>query len=177
MHRTPQYRRGFKSSFMGAGSVIRNVGLNEMSFLSKLRNWLTIGGLPHKYRERQKSEAIWRDAFGDDSRLANEILLVFCDAFGFAMDERYKFTPDDRIVDVYTALYPPRWSMSDSLELETLVTSLQERFRLGVSRFDSGETVSFREVVSAVKKAQQAVCSEPRDGASISCRKSGSRGR
>ena len=25
MHRTPQYRRGFKSSFMGAGSVIRNV--------------------------------------------------------------------------------------------------------------------------------------------------------
>jgi len=116
-------------------------------------------------------------AFGDDSRLANEILLVFCDAFGFPMDERYKFTPDDRIMDVYIALYPPRWSMSDSLELETLVTSLQERFRLRVSRFDSGETVSFREVVSAVKKAQQAVCSEPRDGASISCRKSGSRGR
>lgn len=125
-----------------------------MSFFSKLRDRLTIGGLPRMYRERQPSDAIWRDEFREEFRLADDILLVFCDAFGFPDEERYKFIPDDRIMDVYTALYPPRWSMSDSLELETLITRLQERFGLEVGRFDTGETQTFREIVSAVKKAQ-----------------------
>ena len=54
---------------------------------------------------------------------------VFVDAFAFDTSEKLKFSPEDRILDVYRAVYPSRWT-PDSLEVETFACALEKRFGL-----------------------------------------------
>jgi len=50
-------------------------------------------------------------------------------ATAFDASEKLKFSPEDRILDVYRAVYPPRHA-PDSLELETFACELEKRFGL-----------------------------------------------
>jgi len=70
----------------------------------------------------------WRRRFPDAPKTElREFLTVFVDAFCFDHRRRTCFSPEDRVMDVYRADYPPG-SLSDSMELETLGLSLEKRY-------------------------------------------------
>lgn len=52
---------------------------------------------------------------------------AFIDGFGFKRQERLKFSPEDKVMDVYRALYPtPGWP--DGMELETFALILKKTY-------------------------------------------------
>jgi propanediol dehydratase small subunit len=88
------------------------------------------GRLPSSFRDRACQARDWRRAFprAPKARIRT-FLQVFVDAFAFDASEKLKFSPEDRILDVYRAVYPSRWT-PDSLEVETLACELEKRFGL-----------------------------------------------
>jgi len=54
-------------------------------------------------------------------------LLLFTDAFAFSRKQKLKFEPEDKIFDIYKALYPKEW-MPDSLEVETLAEDIEREY-------------------------------------------------
>jgi hypothetical protein len=87
-----------------------------------------VDGMPGKIRERKCQGAAWRRAFPEAPRQdIREFLSTFTDAFAFRQSERLKFSPEDKIIDIYRAVYPTRW-LPDALELETFAEDLEKRF-------------------------------------------------
>ncbi|MBI5366954.1 MAG: hypothetical protein HZA54_07945 [Planctomycetes bacterium] len=52
---------------------------------------------------------------------------MFTDAFGFRESRRLCFAPNDRVANVYRAMYPP-YALSDCMDLETLLMSVEDRY-------------------------------------------------
>lgn len=74
----------------------------------------------------------WRRHFPVASKAdIREFLVLFEDAFAVGRKHALKFRPDDRIMDVYRAVNPPKWTMADQLELEIFGLSVEDRY--GVS--------------------------------------------
>lgn len=70
----------------------------------------------------------WRRRFPDAPKTElREFLTIFVDSFCFDHTRRTRFSPDDRVMEVYRAKYPPG-SLADDMELETLGLSLEERY-------------------------------------------------
>jgi propanediol dehydratase small subunit len=70
----------------------------------------------------------WRRRFPDAPKTElREFLTIFVDAFCFDRKRRTGFSPDDRVMEVYRADYPPG-SLADSMELETLGLRLEKRY-------------------------------------------------
>ncbi len=81
-----------------------------------------------QYWDRACMGIRWRRRFPDALKTElREFLTIFVDAFCFDRRRRTCFSPDDRVMDVYRADYPPG-SLSDSMELETLGLSLEKRY-------------------------------------------------
>jgi len=57
-----------------------------------------------------------------------EFLDLFIQAFGFSESRRLRFAPDDRVMEVYRALYPFPNMMADSMELESFIERVRERY-------------------------------------------------
>ena len=75
----------------------------------------------------------WRRRFPDSPKTEiREFLSAFVDAFGFRQSRRCYFSPDDKVMDVYHALYPPG-SLADSMELESLARQLEKRYGVDVT--------------------------------------------
>jgi propanediol dehydratase small subunit len=71
----------------------------------------------------------WHQCFPDAS--ANEIrefLQFFVDAFGFPKKRRLLFRPDDTVLGLYHALYPPNWSIGDNMEFEEFADGLLSHY-------------------------------------------------
>lgn len=86
------------------------------------------------YWKRPCAGIYWRRRFPDAPKSEiREFLDLFGDAFGFRRTRRCRFSPDDRVVDIYRALHPPgdEW---DSLELETFCEMLEERYGVNVGK-------------------------------------------
>jgi propanediol dehydratase small subunit len=78
--------------------------------------------------ERACSGFRWRRRFPDSSKTEiREFLELFVDAFAFRRRRRCCFLPEDRVMDVYRALYPSG-SAVDGMELETLCKLLRNRY-------------------------------------------------
>ncbi len=70
----------------------------------------------------------WRRRFPAATKAQiREFLTLFVDAFLFDRGMRTRFSPDDRVMDVYRADNPPG-SLFDSMELEALWCALEERY-------------------------------------------------
>jgi hypothetical protein len=88
-----------------------------------------------RFLERGCAGFRWRRRFPQASKSEiREFLDIFVEAFGFRRSWRLSFAPDDRVIDVYRTLYPAG-SLTDNMELESLVGDLQKRF--GVDILDS----------------------------------------
>ena len=75
------------------------------------------------------------------------VLTLVCDAFSFNTDDRFKFGPDDRIVDIYRACYPrwKIWRVADVMEIESLMLDLDKQF--GIDIADRLDDISLGQVV------------------------------
>ena len=62
-----------------------------------------------------------------------EFLKAFADGFAFDTNRRLKFEPDDKVMDVYTALYPST-GWGDALEVETFVMIIKEKYGVDLSK-------------------------------------------
>ncbi|MHC4594994.1 MAG: hypothetical protein ACYS19_08625 [Planctomycetota bacterium] len=70
----------------------------------------------------------WKRRFPDASKDSiRDFLQEFVDAFGFSSKKRLKFSPDDKIMDVYESLYPSSWC-DDSLEYVFLCNGLEQKY-------------------------------------------------
>jgi hypothetical protein len=120
--------------------------------------------LPSPYCDRESQEPAWHDRYDGDRTFqdADAVLLLLCDAFCFDPVERYRFSPDDRIMDVYRARYPPKakWPKGDCMEIETLIWTVGQKF--GVQTGEWQKDMTFAHVVSlaAKKRRSDSACSK-----------------
>jgi propanediol dehydratase small subunit len=71
----------------------------------------------------------WRRRFPDaKAEEIREFLKFFVDAFGFPKKRRLVFRPEDSVLELYRALYPPDWSIGDNFEFEDLADGLLSRY-------------------------------------------------
>ena len=108
------------------------------------------GRLPTSFRDRACQGRGWRRAFprAPKTRIRT-FLQVFVDAFAFNAGEKLKFSPKDRILDVYRAVYPSRWT-PDSLEVEAFACELERWFGLRLESLWS-EQLTLGDVFTAIE--------------------------
>ncbi|MSN26661.1 MAG: hypothetical protein GJV46_12425 [Geobacter sp.] len=87
----------------------------------------------NQYWTRNCTGGEWRKQFPQASKDAiREFLECFVRGFAFSSKKRLKFNPNDKIMDVYRALYPAE-GWPDVLELETFSILLEKKYRLGLA--------------------------------------------
>jgi hypothetical protein len=94
-----------------------------------LNGWLTERRRMRSYWTRVCAGSEWKKRFPqapkDDIR---QFLRAFMDAFAFSRSRGLRFTPNDRVMDVYRTLHPPKWTLADSMELESLAVRFQKQY-------------------------------------------------
>lgn len=89
--------------------------------------------LLHKYWSRSCTGTEWLKTFPQCSKYNIRYFLSdFTESFGFRKKDLLKFGPNDKIMDIYKALYPAK-GMPDALELETFYGILEREYGLDVS--------------------------------------------
>lgn len=92
-----------------------------------------------QYWTRNCTGSEWRKQFPQASKDAiREFLECFIKGFAFSSKNRLKFNPDDKIMDVYRALYPNE-GWPDALELETFSIYLEKKYRLDLASIFNDE--------------------------------------
>ena len=75
----------------------------------------------------------WRLAFPDSSKgNIRDFLVMFTDSFAFSPDDKLKFSPSDKVLEIYRELYPSKW-LPDALEVETLAEEFEKRYQVKFS--------------------------------------------
>lgn len=93
-----------------------------------------IGAAVERYRLRQFCNRRctglhWRRSFQKAPKAEiRRFLDMLLSAFAFNESRRLCFAPGDRIMTIYSALYPHPKFMADSMELETFVMSVQDHY-------------------------------------------------
>ena len=99
-----------------------------LAVLISLPAWIGRRRALRQYWDRACMGIRWRRRFPDVPKSElREFLTIFVDAFCFDHKRRTCFSPDDRVMEVYRADYPPG-SLADSMELETLGLRLEKRY-------------------------------------------------
>jgi len=113
---------------------------------------------PARYRKRGSQEAVWTDRHpGTSLDVAERVLHLVCDAFRFAAKDRFLFAPDDKVAEIYGAVYPRRGisllQFADEMELESLLLDLDREFALDEFPLDKETTIG--RIVDAVLERQK----------------------
>lgn len=96
----------------------------------------------------------WKKRFPDASKESiREFLEEFVDAFAFGSKNRLKFSPDDKIMDVYKSLYPSSWC-ADALEHLFLCEGLERRYGLDYTAIVTDENATLGQLFSMTRKAK-----------------------
>ncbi|WP_445370114.1 hypothetical protein ACH518_00450 (plasmid) [Methylomonas sp. HW2-6] len=91
---------------------------------------VSAGRLPGPFASRGCQGKGWREAFPNAPKAEiREFLALFVDAFAFPNKEKLKFSPNDKILSIYRALYPSHW-IPDALEVETLAKDMEANYGL-----------------------------------------------
>jgi propanediol dehydratase small subunit len=113
------------------------------------------GGMaPKPYRSRNCMGKKWKNEFPDlPVEEVRNFLLLFTEAFAFKPKEKLKFEPQDKIIDIYNALYPLKGA--DALELETLADDIEEKYSVSFGQVWN-EELTLGELFNYVISAQGA---------------------
>ena len=117
--------------------------------------------IPFEIKRRRRLNRYWsRSCTGKDWKRRfpevpkqdiRDFLEVFVDGFAFSSKKRLKFNPDDKVMDVYRALYPsPGWP--DTLELETFADNLLKKYKIDLSEIIA-EDITFGEIFRITRKS------------------------
>lgn len=108
------------------------------------------GRLPSPFYSRGCQGKGWRVAFPNAPKAEiREFLVLFVDAFAFQNKEKLKFSPDDKILSIYRALYPSR-STPDALEVETFAKDIEAKYGLSFASIWS-ENLTLGELFAIVR--------------------------
>ena len=89
--------------------------------------------LPKLYKRRNCQGIYWCRKYPDISKEEiKKFLQIFIDAFAFKEKHRCQFKPNDKVMDVYSALYPAGLSKlsGDAMELEEFAISLEKEYKI-----------------------------------------------
>lgn len=97
----------------------------------------------------------WKEYFpntsNDDIR---QFLDEFTAAFYFENKERLKFKPDDKIMDIYSALYP-EGCFADSCEVENFANRIKQRYNVDLFK-ETNNAITLGEIFSkTIMQSQQ----------------------
>jgi propanediol dehydratase small subunit len=82
---------------------------------------------------RASADRDWRRAFPEaPAREIRAFLELFVDVFALQRKHYLAFRPADRIMDVYRAINPPKWTAADNMELELLAQMLKQQYGLSL---------------------------------------------
>ncbi len=86
--------------------------------------------LPNVYNNRVSQKTTWEQEHAEGIDDVEWLLSTVCQSFGFPLDLRFQFSPDDRLIEIYRSRYPQWkiWRLGDSLELENLVVELEKQW-------------------------------------------------
>jgi len=145
------------------------VGIREMEKLIAIGILLAIAlliGIPlsiarrkrlQKYWSRSCAGREWRQRFPNVPRQdIRAFLEVFVDAFGFRSRHRLKFSPTDKVMDVYRTVYPPG-SAVDEMELERFALMLEDEYGVDLFGVSKLEEITLGEVFKMTRNADQAL--------------------
>lgn len=92
------------------------------------------GQLPKPFQSRACQGRGWRRNFPRTPiKEIRAFLIFFVKAFAFTDNEKLKLKPDDKILEIYKALYPSKW-MADALEFETLERDLRQKYSVELEK-------------------------------------------
>ena len=92
----------------------------------------------------------WKDQFPNSRKEdIRDFLILFTDSFAFSSDDKLKFEPQDKLLDIYRDLYPSKWS-ADSLEFETLTDELNNKYKVKLNEIWH-DNLTLGELYSGVK--------------------------
>ena len=85
------------------------------------------------YLQRACTGRQWRRRFPNASKSQIRAFLdLFVKDFGLCRKRRLCFSPDDRVMDIYRTLNPPKWTLADALELETLARDMMQSYHTDI---------------------------------------------
>lgn len=112
------------------------------SGLAGIPVWITSRRALRRYWKRDCTGALWKRRFPQATNTElRQFLALFADAFGFSARHPLCFSPDDRILEVYRALYPAK-GWPDDMELERFAMQVEETYGADIiARWHEGITL------------------------------------
>jgi propanediol dehydratase small subunit len=108
--------------------------------------------IPKVYLDRKCMGKEWLNAFPNSSKAEiRKFLCVFSESFMFKTKDQLKFKPNDKLYEIYRAIYPSRHA-PDAMELETFATLLYKQYSFKLESIWS-ENITLGEVFAEIKNA------------------------
>jgi hypothetical protein len=151
------------------GTII-SLALIGIAVLGMIPLWIAERKRLQSYWSRSCAGTEWRQRFPDAPKEdVRAFLEAFVDAFGFKSKNRLKFSPADRVMDVYRTIYPPG-SAVDAMELETFALTLERQYGVDLVRVWKPEETTLGDIFEMTRNPNQAsdAPSEPALGADSS---------
>ncbi len=136
---------------IGASMVAGSVPLLLLFVVAFVCSWDYEGDeAPAPYRFRTCEGLRWKRHFPQAPKdEIRRFLSIFVNSFGFREKDRLKFGPDDRILDVYHAVYRPMPSV-DNMELEEFFCRVEDTYGIDSSQLWNGHLTLGELFVAAV---------------------------
>ena len=93
-----------------------------------------IDQIPKFYKLRNCQGIYWRRKYPNVSKKEiRNFLEIFVSAFAFKNKHRCKFNPDDKVMDIYNAIYPSKFLGGDAMELEELADACKKEYEVDLN--------------------------------------------
>jgi hypothetical protein len=114
-----------------------------------------IDQIPKFYRKRNCQGIYWRRRYPNvPKEEIKKYLQIFIDAFAFKDKHRCKFKPEDKVIDVYNAMYPNKFLSADGMELEDFAISLEQTYKIDFDKIWN-EDMTLGQIFELSIKSQQ----------------------
>ena len=88
------------------------------------------------YWKRRCTGYFWKRNYPQSSKTEIRAFLnFFTQAFGFKSSQGLCFAPSDKVMEIYQTMYPPKWTIADSLELETFAVGLEKNYGVVLEKY------------------------------------------
>ncbi len=123
--------------------------ITSVVFVALLFGILISNPIPKKYRGRECTGRRWKKAFPEiPKEEIRKFLLIFVESFGFPSESKLKFEPNDKLIDIYRAIYP--LTGIDALEFESLSMGIEVAYNVKLEDIWH-ENISLGEMFTKVK--------------------------
>ena len=107
-----------------------------------------------RYWLRACTGKAWKKRFPEiPNKDIRAFLDIFVNAFLFSCKKKLKFQPDDKIIDIYNALYPMQ-GLADALELETFAKNLKKNYGVDLYKVTNND-ITLGELFEMTRKESQ----------------------